>query len=94
MKYGNCLIGALVLLWAKRRENPRFITRCRIGSRVPHFMVRTDHQVHHYKTDRDLLPWPLCYLVFQGSFQSLPLDQEERYQKARQATPKTVEEMT
>jgi hypothetical protein len=81
VKYGNCLIGALILLWAKRRENPKFLFKNRIGSIVPHFMVRTRSQIHHYKTDKDLLPWPLCYVLFQGSFQSIPLDQEDQYRK-------------
>lgn len=81
MKYGNCFIGALVLLWTKRHDNPKFLFKNRIGSKVPHFMVRTANQIHHYKTDRDLLPWPLCYILFQGSFQSVPLDKENDYQK-------------
>ena len=81
MKYGNCLTGAIFLLWKERFNNPKFVMKYRIGTKVPHFMVRTKNQLTHYKVDRDLLPWPLCYLIFQGSFQSLPLSEEEKYGK-------------
>lgn len=81
MKYGNCLIGALVLIWIERSNNPKFILRSRIGTKVPHFMVRTKDKLHHYKVDKDLFPWPLCYLLFQGSFQSVPIDEEDNYSK-------------
>lgn len=81
MKYGNCLIGALLLLWKQRFNHPRFILRSRIGTKVPHFMVRTNNQLHHYKVDKDIFPWPLCYFLFQGSFQSVPLNEEENYSK-------------
>lgn len=83
MKYGNCLFGALVLLWRERHNSPKFLFKARVGTKVPHFMVRTQDQLHHYKTDKDLLPWPFCYLLFQGSFQSVPLDQEDDYAKLK-----------
>jgi len=60
MKYGNCLTGAMLLLWTKRSENPRLLLKARPGTKVPHFMVKSDTGVHHYRTERDLLPWPLC----------------------------------
>lgn len=81
MKYGNCLFGALFLLWRERYNKPKFIIKYRIGTRVPHFMVRTKDQLHHFKVDKDLFPWPLCYFLFQGSLQSVPLNEEEEYNK-------------
>lgn len=83
MKYGNCLTGALFLLWNKRTHKPQFIIKYRTGTKVPHFMVRTKDHLHHFKVDQDLLPWPLCYLIFKGSFQSVPLNEEDNYNKRR-----------
>jgi hypothetical protein len=83
MKYGNCLIGALFLLWKKRRTKPKFILKYRMNTKVPHFMIRTKHRLHHYKVDRNVLPWPFCYIVFQGTFESLPLREEENFAKER-----------
>lgn len=81
MKYGNCFTGAVVLLWRERNNNPKFITKCRIGTKVPHFMVRTKDQLHHYKVEQDLFPWPFCYFLFKGAFQSVPLSEEDHYTK-------------
>jgi len=44
-------------------------------------MVKTTNHLHHFKVERDLLPWPLCYFIFKGSFQSVPLSEEENYSK-------------
>jgi hypothetical protein len=76
MQYGNCLFGALVILWNKRKEKPKFMIRFRPQSYVPHFMITTENELHHYKLDRDVLPWPFCYFLFQGSFQSLDPQKE------------------
>ena len=35
MKYGNCLTGAMALLWAKRDERPRLLLKNRPGTKVP-----------------------------------------------------------
>jgi hypothetical protein len=81
MKYGNCLVGALALLWIQKRKNPRFILRCRPNTKVPHFMIRTDEGLHHYRVVSEILPWPLCYIVFKGEFQLVPYDKEESFNK-------------
>jgi len=81
MKYGNCLFGAFVLLWTERKNNPRFIVRCRPETRIPHFMVITKDCLYHYKMVKDILPWPLCYIVFLGEFQKLEHDKEYLFQK-------------
>jgi hypothetical protein len=81
MKYGNCLLGALVLLWRERKNNPKFIMKYRMGTRVPHFMVQTSEQLHHYKVNKDILPWPLCYVVFRGEFQTINSSETENFTK-------------
>lgn len=81
MRYGNCFIGAIVLMWKERGNSPRFLYRRRPGTFVPHLMVRSDTGLHHYRTDRDLLPWPLCYLVFEGRFQTVQPGEEDEYDK-------------
>jgi len=70
MKYGNCLIGALVLLYIERHNNPKFIVRSRPQTFVPHFMVWSNTGLHHYKTKKDLLPFPFCYFIFNGEFKT------------------------
>jgi hypothetical protein len=70
MKYGNCLIGALVLLYTERHNNPKFIVRSRPQTIVPHFMVWSNTGLHHYKTKKDLLPFPFCYFIFIGEFKT------------------------
>ena len=81
MKYGNCLFGALVLLYTERRNNPKFIIRARPQTFVPHFMVRSKTGLHHYKVNKDVLPFPLCYFIFAGEFQKLDLNKEELFFK-------------
>jgi hypothetical protein len=81
VKYGNCLFGALVLLYTERRNNPKFIIRVRPQTLVPHFMVRSKTGLHHYKVNKDILPFPLCYFIFAGEFQKLDLNKEELFFK-------------
>lgn len=76
MQYGNCLFGALMLLWSKRKQKPRLLLRFRPESATPHFMVSTENELHHYKVEKDILPWPFCYLLFKGSFQTLDKQKE------------------
>lgn len=49
MRYGNCLTGAAILMWKERNNNPRFMLKTRPGTKVPHFMVKSDEGLHHYK---------------------------------------------
>jgi hypothetical protein len=81
VKYGNCLFGAIVLLYTERSNNPKFIVRVRPQTYVPHFMVRSNSGLHHYKLNKDVLPFPLCYLIFAGEFQTLDLNKEELFYK-------------
>lgn len=82
MRYGNCLFGSFVLLWTERKNNPRLIVRYRPQTRVPHFMVITRDNLYHYKIIKNVLPWPLCYIIFMGEFQKLEHNQEQLFQKA------------
>lgn len=81
MQYGNCLVGALFLIYKERKNNPKFILRKRPGTLVPHFMVRTKDKLHHYNVKRDILFWPFCYLIFNGEFQTVNISEEENYNK-------------
>jgi hypothetical protein len=76
MQYGNCLFGALLLVWTKRKEKPKFVLRFRPESFVPHFMVLTEKELHHYKLDKNIFFWPFCYVLFKGSFQTLDKEKE------------------
>lgn len=82
MRYGNCAIGALALLWRERCNKPRFLLKSRPGTFVPHFMVKSETGLHHYRVDKDLLPWPFCYLIFRGRFQTVQPGDESDYDKS------------
>jgi len=83
MKYGNCLAGAAVLMWRERNNNPRFMLNIRPGTKVPHFMIKSDLGLHHYRVSEEILPWPLCYVVFKGRFQTVQPGEEENFDKRR-----------
>ncbi len=66
--YNNCLIG---VIW--------IALTCPIKGKIkmiwpnhrwcPHFVYDTiDGMRHHFKLKRDILPSPLCYLLFEGTF--------------------------
>ena len=82
MRYGNCLICGLVLLVVEIKNNPKFLFRYRPQSKVPHFMVRSNSGLHHFKLVMDILPKPFNYLVFRGEFQTLDFDKEELFYKS------------
>ena len=81
MKYGNCLCGALLLIWTERKNKPKFIMKYRPGTSVPHFMVRTKDKLHHYNLEKNILLWPFCYLIFKGQFQTVNISESEDYNK-------------
>lgn len=83
MRYGNCLAGAALLMWTERRNNPRFMLKIRPGTKVPHFMVKSDTGLHHYRVSKEILPWPLCYTLFQGRFHTVQQGEEEVFDKTR-----------
>jgi hypothetical protein len=81
LKYGNCLAGAFFLLWRERHNRPRFIVKRRPGTLVSHFMVRSETGLHHYRVSEEILPWPLCYIVFRGRFQTAQPGDETDFDK-------------
>ena len=81
MLYGNCLLGAMVLLWRERKNSPRFIAKRRPGTRIPHFMVSSKTGIHHYRVSQDILPPPLSYALFRGRFQTVQPGDEQEFDK-------------
>lgn len=71
MRYGNCLIGAIFLMWRERNKNPQLIIQPIPYSLIPHIMVKTISGIHHYKVEKDFLPWPFCYLWFKGYIEDI-----------------------
>lgn len=67
MKYGNCVIGAVVLAF-KHRFRGKFIVEWPADRITPHMLYEVGNYQHHYRCKRDCLPWPLYYLAFQGKF--------------------------
>ena len=66
---GNCLLGAILLMWRLRSLRLRVLWYGRI---VPHFYVKDkDGKSWHFKLRDDLLPWPICYLWFRGRFEQM-----------------------
>lgn len=65
---GNCLIGALWLLWRHRRESPRLRM---LPDWPPHFVVDTTGGSWHFRWSRDIVRGPLFFLLFFGRFARL-----------------------
>ena len=64
---GNCLICAF-FLWLFKGGS--IIMAYRPGTSVPHWMVKCrDGSLRHFKVVKDILPWPLCYVLFLGTFE-------------------------
>ena len=63
---GNCLLGAIALMIAKRTWKIRCLWR---GRTVPHFyVVARDGTRWHFGLVRDVLPLPVGYAMFWGAF--------------------------
>lgn len=76
--HGNCLVGAFLLMVRHRTWQIRALwtpptSWKRLGRAarfVPHFyVVAADGTCWHFKTVKDVLPFPLCLLWFEGRFQ-------------------------
>jgi hypothetical protein len=71
MKYGNCLIGLIVIMFRHR-----FCGRLKLlfpkNSWMPHLCWYTpkDNLLHDYHVVKDLLPYHLTWLFFQGEFRT------------------------
>lgn len=73
MRYGNCLIG-LIVLAIKHRFKGRVVVLRNVDYWIPHLAWLTaDGRVHEYTTVKDLLPGPFYWIVFQGEYRSRSL---------------------
>lgn len=70
MKYGNCLTGALYLMWRYKTWKLRIITSGLFH--MPHFyVIDRNGNKWHYRLEYDVLPYPLTFFVFRGKFARL-----------------------
>lgn len=66
---GNCLICA-GLIWLVHGGS--VITSKRPGTKIPHWLVKCrDGSIRHFIVARDILPAPLCYVVFLGRIEKV-----------------------
>ncbi len=77
MKYGNCLVGALILMLRFRTWRIYKIKTTKpdgTPSGWPHFIVKTKDGYWHYKKIQWLLPHPFTFLLFKGKFEQYGID--------------------
>jgi hypothetical protein len=71
MKYGNCLLGAVIQA-ARHGFRGKFVLKRYRKGCVPHILFRGhDGSWHHYRLVHDVAPFPLCFLVFHGEFHAM-----------------------
>lgn len=79
MIFGNCLFCAFVL-WI--RYGGKIIMSYRPNTYVPHWMVvDRNGLLRHFKVVRNVMPWPLCYVIFMGKFEALGGNEQSAYIK-------------
>lgn len=70
MKNGNCLLGAIYLMFKKRSRRIKLLKAKKPNggtSLVPHFILVDNHNIAwHFKRNKDLLPFPFCFFWFEG----------------------------
>ena len=82
MKYGNCLIGTLILA-VKYNFEGKFIFMRKGRELVPHFAwLSNDKCLTHYCREYDVLPWPLCLIFFRGFIEKLDEIESDEYLKS------------
>lgn len=69
MRYGNCLLGLLYIMVAHRFRG-HIIVRWSRHCWAPHLLYKTAKGLSHFRTVRDLLPWPFSPLWFEGRIES------------------------
>lgn len=72
---GNCLIGALLIKLFKGGRVRRIRVR---GQGVRHWICQTNSGNYHFKRVKDVLPHPLCYLIFIGRFERMKRREQDR----------------
>jgi hypothetical protein len=71
MKYGNCLVGAVILA-ARHGFRGKFVLKSYRKGWIPHILFRAnDGSWYHYRLVRDVVPFPFHFLLFQGEFHTL-----------------------
>jgi len=65
MRYGNCLIG-VILLAIRHRFRGRVLKIRRPNQPVPHLLYRANGKTWHFKVEKDLLPGEWRYYWFKG----------------------------
>lgn len=70
MRYGNCLTGAIALMFLKRTFKIKMLFRSKID--IPHFYV-TDKKGRkwHYEVVEDIFPFPFGLLLYKGKFEPI-----------------------
>ena len=69
-RYGNCFVGVIYLA-ARCRFKGRLVMLWN-GRLIPHLFWRgEDGRHHHFRFVRDVLPWPLYWIVFRGKLESI-----------------------
>lgn len=63
MRYGNCLIGLLILM-LQHGFAGTVVHHCLEG--VPHFGYRVGRSVYHYRRYADVAPYPLSIFFYCG----------------------------
>jgi len=74
LRYGNCLIGLVLIATALllQGRGGRIIVRWNKRCWAPHLLYETAEGTYHFRTDRDVLPWPYCPLWFVGQVELIP----------------------
>jgi len=88
--YGNCLLGALVLMVRYRTWRLRALWR---GSVIPHFyVVDRDGKKWHFRVVQDVLPWPLGALLFVGKYRRMRMTPRTQAQDVAAAAAEAEEQ--
>ena len=66
MRYGNCLIGVLVLF--AHFPKGKLVFRWSKTCFFPHIGLLVNNKVYHYRVKKDILPFPFYWVVFEGKF--------------------------
>lgn len=70
MKYGNCLIGLIILMFEDSFQG-RILMVPQRDSVLPHLMYKIKTGIWHYKRRRHLLPNCISFLWFEGNFRKV-----------------------
>ena len=70
MTYGNCFLGAIILMAQKRTFKLRIHRRHKWD--LPHFYIKDKEGVRwYYGVDKDILPYPWGFIIYKGNFRPM-----------------------